>query len=84
MDLSSYRVTVMRSPWPSRASSMALDKISKTACSHPSSPSEPKMTPGRLRTRSAPFREEMESLPYCCFGVDFAIAAPLHAQKLNQ
>ena len=26
-------------------------------------PSEPKITAGRLRTRSAPFREEMESFP---------------------
>ena len=63
MDLSSYRVTVMTLPWPSRASSMALERISNTACSQPSSPSEPKMTPGRLRTRSAPFRDEMDSLP---------------------
>ena len=40
-----------------------LERISKTACSQPSRPSEPKMTPGRFRTRSAPFRDEMLSLP---------------------
>ena len=50
-------------PWPSRASSMELERISNTACSQPSRPSEPKITPGRLRTRSAPFRDEMLSLP---------------------
>ena len=32
-----------------------------------STPSEPKMTAGRLRTRSAPFNEVMLSLPYSCF-----------------
>ena len=63
MDWSRNRVTVMRLPWPSLASSMALDRISKTACSQPSRPSDPKMTPGRFRTRSAPFRAEMLSLP---------------------
>ena len=55
MDLSSNRVTMMRSPWPSRASSMALDMISNTACSQPSSPSEPKMTAGALADPVGPF-----------------------------
>ena len=63
MDRSNNRVTVITLPWPSRASSMELERISNTACSQPSSPSEPKMTPGRFRTRSAPFSAEMLSLP---------------------
>ena len=60
---SAYRVTIMDVPWPSRASSMEFERISNTACSQPSRPSEPKMTPGRFRTRSAPFRADMLSLP---------------------
>ena len=63
IERSKNRVTVITLPWPSRASSMELERISKTACSQPSSPSEPKMTPGRFRTRSAPFNDEMLSLP---------------------
>ena len=54
----------MTDPCPSRASSTALDRISKKECSHPSSPSEPNMTPGRLRTRSAPLSDVMLSSPY--------------------
>ena len=42
---------------------MALERISKTACSQPSRPSEPKMTAGRSRTRSAPFKDEIDSFP---------------------
>ena len=45
------------------AKHLELERISNTACSQPSSPSEPKMTPGRFRTRSAPFNAEMLSLP---------------------
>ena len=63
MDRPRKRVTVMHLPWPARASSMELERISKTACSQPSRASEPKMTAGRLRTRSAPFKDEMLSLP---------------------
>ena len=62
-------VVTISVPCPSRASSIELDRISKTACSQPSSPSEPKITPGRLRTRSAPFSEEMLSLPYDGFAL---------------
>ena len=36
--------------------------ISKMEWAQPSTPSEPKITPGRLRTRSAPFRDVMLSL----------------------
>ena len=72
MDRSWNRVTVITRPKPARASSMALERISNTACSQPSSPSEPKMTPGRFRTRSAPFRLEMLSLSYAFFlGISF-------------
>ena len=54
--------------WPSRASSMELEMISKMEWAQPSTPSEPKMTAGRLRTRSAPFSWRILSLPYsCCF-----------------
>jgi hypothetical protein len=36
-------------------------------CAQPSKPSEPKMTPGRKRTLSAPFNTDMLSLPYSGF-----------------
>ena len=41
--------------------------FSKIEWAQPSTPSEPKITAGRLRTRSAPFRLEILSLPYSCF-----------------
>ena len=41
----------------------AKERISNAACSQPSRPSEPKMTAGRLRTRSAPLRDVMDSFP---------------------
>ena len=50
-------------PFPALASSMEFESISNIACSQPSSPSEPKMTAGRLRTRSSPLSCEMLSLP---------------------
>ena len=68
MTWSGNSVTLMRLPWPSRASSMELEMISKMEWAQPSTPSEPKMTAGRLRTRSAPFSWRILSLPYsCCF-----------------
>ena len=63
MEWSAKRVTVMTLPKPCRASSMELERISKKECSHPSIPSDPKMTAGRLRTRSGPFNCLMLSLP---------------------
>ena len=51
-------------PFPALASSMAFDSISNTACSQPSSPSEPNMTAGRFRTLSSPLSWEMLSFPY--------------------
>ena len=80
MELSRYLVTTILSPKPARASSMELERISKTECSQPSSPSEPKITPGRLRTRSAPFRAVMLSLPYC---LAFAVISALHPFSLS-
>ena len=50
-------------PLPARASSIEFDNISNTACSQPSSPSEPKMTAGRFLTLSSPLSWEMLSLP---------------------
>lgn len=56
---------------------MELERISNIECWQPSNPSEPKITPGRLRTLSAPFKEDMLSLPYSwCFL--FAIANLRH------
>ena len=61
MERSRQKVTLMtRCRSPSRDFvHMLLERISKNECSQPSSPSEPKMTAGRLRTRSAPFSELM-------------------------
>ena len=51
--------------------------ISKMEWAQPSTPSEPKMTAGRLRTRSAPFSEVMLSLPYSCFfAMSFSLFPP--------
>ena len=63
MLLSRKRVSVIMLPLPARASSMEFESISNTACSQPSSPSEPKMTAGRLRTLSSPLSWEMLSFP---------------------
>ena len=57
--LSRKRVTMILFPKPSLASSIELERISNIECSQPSRPSDPKMTEGRFRTRSAPFKEEM-------------------------
>ena len=46
-------------PWPSRASSILLDRISKTECSQPEIPFEPKITAGLFLTRSAPLSDFM-------------------------
>ena len=62
---------------------MALDSISNTACSQPSSPSEPKITPGRFRTRSAPFRLEILSLSYAFFfAISFLRRTPIFTQDI--
>ena len=72
-----YRVTVISLPYPSRASSMELDRISNTACSQPSMPSDPKITAGRRRTRSAPLSMEMLSLLYTGFFTAIKSCSPL-------
>ena len=46
-----------------------------------STPSEPKITAGRLRTRSAPFKEVMLSLPYSCFFAMLLLPARPFLQK---
>ena len=78
------RVTLMVSPWPSRASSMELETISKMEWAQPSTPSEPKITAGRLRTRSAPFKEVMLSLPYSCFFAMLLLPARPFLQKAGR
>ena len=69
----------MSLPWPWRASSTALDRISKAACAQPSSPSEPKMTAGRRRTRSSSLSWRILSLPLVCgvFCHTRSLGAPL-------
>jgi hypothetical protein len=63
IEWSSKQVMLIKFPKPSRVSSIELDSISKTECSQPSIPSEPKITAGLFLTLSAPFREDMLSFP---------------------
>ena len=58
MEPSSWTVTEMSSPCPSRASSTALSTISHTQCMRPRWSVEPMYIPGRLRTASSPSRTE--------------------------
>jgi hypothetical protein len=74
MEPSLKQVILMQFPKPSRASSMEFDKISNTACSHPSIPSDPNITAGRFLTLSAPLSDEILSLSYVL--INFFIILP--------
>ena len=69
-DPSALRVTVTRSAWPARASSMALSTTSYTMwCSPEPSSVSPIYMPGRLRTASRPFNTRIDSAPYSACSV---------------
>ena len=62
MLLSSNFLISILLPKPSLASSIEFESISNIECLQPSRPSEPNITDGLFRTRSAPLRDVILSL----------------------